>query len=152
MIEILIWGNPKKEFKRLNINPKLTWKGYDWKETEEIRVYCITRDEFDILCDDKYSENDWLDSCWRYAEGSNMGSLNTQKIINGKALECFSSLRQPLYEDDEEIDDMEYDHLLDYLCYCLGVSTESNICAVAVDLARYNHMSMVELFERYQSR
>ena len=152
MIEILVWGNPQKEFKRLNINPKLTWKGYGWEESEEMRVYYITRDEFDILCNDKYSADDWFDSCWRYAEGSNLGSLNTQKTINKKVLSCFSSLRQPLYEDDQESDDMEYSHLLDYLCYCLGVSTESNICAVSVDLARYNHMTMAELFEKYQSR
>lgn len=151
MIEILVWGNPKTEFERLNINPKLTWKGFGWDKDEEMRVYYIARDEFDILCDDKDSENNWIDSCWRYAEGSTLGNLNSNKIINGKELKCFNSIRI-LYEDDQEIEDIEYDHLLDYLCSCLGVSTESNICAVSVDLARYNHMSMAELFEKYQSR
>lgn len=35
MIEILVWGNPKIEFERLNINPKLTWKGFGWDKDEE---------------------------------------------------------------------------------------------------------------------
>ena len=42
-----------------------------------------------------------------------------------------------------------YSNLSEYLCECVGVSLPKNVCACAMDLAKYNNMSMAELFEKY---
>ena len=43
-----------------------------------------------------------------------------------------------------------YESLSDYLCNCVGVSEPKNVCACAMDLAKYNDMTMAELFEKYE--
>lgn len=45
---------------------------------------------------------------------------------------------------------IEYENLSDYLCNCIRVSQPRNVCACAVDLAKYNDMTMGELFEKYE--
>ena len=44
----------------------------------------------------------------------------------------------------------EYSGLLEYLCEEIGASQPKNVCALAVDLAKYNHMTMGELFTKYE--
>ena len=41
-----------------------------------------------------------------------------------------------------------YTNLSEYLCDCIGASTGKNVCACCVDLAKYNDMTMAELFEK----
>ena len=43
-----------------------------------------------------------------------------------------------------------YNTLLDYMNKVIGASQPRNVCALAVDLARANGMSMSELFKIYQ--
>ena len=43
----------------------------------------------------------------------------------------------------------EYKDLLEYFCEELGASTEKNVCALAVDLAKYNGLTLSELFKIY---
>jgi hypothetical protein len=66
MKEILVWGNPEKEFERLGVQPKLTWQGYGWDKDEEMRVYEVNEDDFKILCDEEDDEEYWQDAGWRY--------------------------------------------------------------------------------------
>ena len=42
-----------------------------------------------------------------------------------------------------------YTNLTEYLCECVGASTGKNVCACAMDLAKYNDMTMAKLFEKY---
>lgn len=43
-----------------------------------------------------------------------------------------------------------YESLLEYLCENIGASQPRNVCALAVDLAKYNNMTMGELFTKYE--
>ena len=61
--------------------------------------------------------------------------------INGHEIIC--------WERDDHYND-EYDTLLDYMCDEIGASQPRNVCALAVDLARANGISMAELFSIYQ--
>ena len=44
----------------------------------------------------------------------------------------------------------KYKSLSDYLCNCVGASQPRNVCACAMDLAKYNDMTMGELFDKYE--
>jgi len=46
--------------------------------------------------------------------------------------------------------DREYNNLLEYFCDEIGASMEKHICALAVDLAMINGITMGELFRKYQ--
>lgn len=109
-------------------------------------------------------------SWWRYARGSNMGTPFDIFTINGKELMVWNgSSYDSLLEDwnnepdeekaayhysfreyEEAMAYYKYDTLTDYMCFELGVSTESNVCALAVDLARANRLTMAKLFELYE--
>lgn len=51
-----------------------------------------------------------------------------------------------IYENNK----YEYSNLSQYLCEHLGISQPRNACALAVDLAKYNDMTIAELFEKYE--
>ena len=53
-------------------------------------------------------------------------------------------------DEYEEEPIKEFQNLTEYLCDCVGASTEKNVCACAVDLAKYNGMTMAELFAKYE--
>ena len=52
------------------------------------------------------------------------------------------------YEDD--VMPREYKNLSEYLTEELGASQPRNVCALAVDLAKANGMSMAKLFEVFE--
>lgn len=57
------------------------------------------------------------------------------------------------YKDFDEYCDrwarVEYKDILEYFCEELGASTERNVCALATDLAKYNNITLAELFRKY---
>jgi hypothetical protein len=150
MKEILVWGNPEKEFERLGVQPKLTWQGYGWDKDEEMRVYEVNEDDFKILCEEDNDEY-WQDAGWRYCEGSNQGIPQSKAKVNGKDLICWY---EPYVDEEDDEDDEpyyeEFKHLLQYLCDSVGASQPRNVCALVADLAKYNNMTMAELFKEYQ--
>ena len=109
-------------------------------------------------------------SWWRYAKGCNLGTPFDVFTINGKELIAWGGSRRDdlrdLWEkesDEEkaaynysfgayEKDTMpyKYETLTEYMCDEIGASMESNVCALAVDLARANGLSMAKLFELYE--
>lgn len=134
-------------------------------------VYKILEQDWPKLCymsDDEF-EKQFPNSWWRYAKGSNMGTPNCEFIINGCKIDAWQNewyvddlvdeySRLPLDEQleyngvEEYVEEnytYKYPTLLDYLCNELGVSTERNVCALATDLAKYNEMSMAQLFKLY---
>lgn len=78
---------------------------------------------------------------WRSAEGSNLGVPNTKFIVNGEELLGWN------WRDKKR---MKYEDLSDYLCECVGASTEKNVCVCSPDLAKYNNITMAELFREYE--
>lgn len=172
MIEI-IGENMNVVFERLNIPYSQTYSG-DIGYWPKFGVYEISID--DLIWINVFSEETWAkefpDSWWRYADGSNMGSPNCEFEINGHLIDAWQNeyhvddlvdeyRRLPSYEQSEYeahggvedyiTDNYQYAHkdLLTYFCDELHVSTERNVCALAVDLAKYNEMSLAELFRIY---
>lgn len=164
-IEILAGGGIKTAFNELDIEATKTYHGSD---KPHYQVWEIDKADLQKL-DETY---EWPDhyGWWRFAKGSNMGTACSIFNINGHELIAWDgSNREDLidYWNDEPYDEKaayhfsykeyeeqnmphKYDTLLDYFSHELGASTERNVCALAVDLARTNGMSMAELFEKFQ--
>lgn len=149
MKEILASGNVDKDFKRFGINAKLTYGNED----TDYKVYEVTEEDFSILCNESDIDNTWINCGWRHCLGSTKGAVNNILIVNGKELKCWyeEDFEEGLEELEEEFKP-EYDDLLTYLCDECGCSTFKNICALTVDLAKYNNMKLSELFERYEGK
>lgn len=112
----------------------------------DYEVWEVSDDLFKRMCD--MSEDDFVDLAgedvwWRSAERSNLGIPDTKFTVNGKKLLGWNW-------QDKKI--RKYENLSEYLCECIGASTGKNVCACAVDLAKYNHMTMAELFEMYEGK
>lgn len=150
----------KKTYSK-KLNPK---KKYD----PHYEVYEISRQDMKKL--DEIFE--WPDSYgwWRYAKGSNMGTPFSFFTVNGKELIAWDGYKREDLRDDwadepdeekaayhysfKEYEETQYPHkystLTEYMCDELGASTERNVCALAVDLARANGLKMSELFQIYE--
>lgn len=142
MIEILTFGDISKDFKRLHIPLRQTYKGKDYSVCE------LTEDECDILSSDTAIYNVWTDCGWRLCKGSNQWAPNHVFTINNVQLKAW---REP---DDYlgcEPPQEKYRDLLEYLCLEMGVVEPHNVCALAIDLAKYNNMKLSELFKIYQA-
>lgn len=127
-------------------------------------VWEISKLDFDKLCnipDNKWKVN-W--GWWRYAEGSVIRNYPTKAftVNNSTMIGYYDSDRLNDYiefwaEDDETTKEeakqdyfsRSYDGLRSYLCDVIGASTESNVCAVAKDIARLNGLTLGELFCKY---
>lgn len=106
------------------------------------------------------SDKEWTkDFGWyRYAEGSNMGEVSKRYNINNHYIMAWDGYGR----EDEEKENKElppeyrihtprkYNDLLEYFCEELGASTERNVTALAIDLAKQNGIKMSELFKKYQ--
>ena len=109
-------------------------------------------------------------SWWRYAKGCNLGTPFDFFTINGNELIAWGGARRDDLRDwwDKEPDEekaaynysfsayekdtmpYKYETLTEYMCDEIGASMESNVCALAVDLARANGLTMAKLFELYE--
>lgn len=166
MAEILGGGALYKAFRELGIEATRTYKGSD---KPYYQVWELSKDDLRKL---EYHE-EWKDEWgwWRYAKGSNMGTPFDFFTINGKELIAWENQykRMDLRDDwEEEPDDEkaayhysfkeyvavhcpnEYDSLTEYMGEELQASNGTNVCALAVDLARANGMTMAKLFEIYE--
>lgn len=165
-VEILGGGGLHKAFKELGINATRTYKG---AEKPHYEVWELSKDDLKKL---EY-DIEWKDECgwWRFAKGSNQGTPFDFFQVRGKELIAWENQykRDDLRVDwDEEPDEEkaayhysfneyvkvhcpnEYDTLLDYMGEELGASNGTNVCALAVDLARANGMTMAQLFKTYE--
>ena len=159
-------------FEGLNIPYKSTYQGYIgyWPNFE---VYEISDEDYEKLSN--ISDEVWDSiandfSWWRGAKGSNMGIPNEIFTINGKEIIAWDNVAKiidlecnwykmtdeeheewdnDLYEYLEAYCPIYYNDLLEYFCEVLGASTERNVCALATDLAKYNNMTIGELFSIY---
>lgn len=109
-------------------------------------------------------------SWWRWCKGSNMGTPYEFFQVNGRELIAWDGARREslildwsaepaeekaaynysFKEYEKTICPYEYENLTSYMCDELGASTEKNVCALAVDLARANGMTLSELFKTYE--
>lgn len=112
-------------------------------------VWQIPDDTFEFMCN--MSDEEFKKLCpkgmWISADGSNMGYPTECFTINKKKLKCWDR-REELYS--KKYRRTKYESLLEYLCENIGASQLRNVCALAVDLAKYNNMTMGELFTKYE--
>lgn len=108
-------------------------------------VWQVSDDTYEFMCDMTDDEFEKLcpEGMWRGADGSNMGYPSDRLIVHKRKLKCWDTKEKP-YRNQK------YESLLEYLCENVGVSQPKNVCALAVDLAKCNHMTMGELFAKYE--
>lgn len=145
----ILGGNLKQFFDSIDSecnNADITYAGnrYEvWEVSDDLfkRMCDMSKEEFVKLA----GEEAW----WRSAEGSILRVPRARAIVNGEPLVCWDD---DYYFPDEYEEEpcKEFESLTDYLCECVGASTEKNVCACSVDLAKYNHMTMAELFEKFE--
>lgn len=122
-------------------NADITYAG------DRYEVWKVSDELFQKICDmseEEFVELAGEDTWWRQSHGSNLGYPNAEFEVNGKYLNGWDS---PIYSSKIG---QKYDDLSDYLCNCVGVSQPRNVCACAMDLSKYNDMTMGELFEKYE--
>lgn len=128
------------------------------KECGAICTYKSNRYEVWLMYDETFnrisdmSEEEFVkfageDAWWRSSNGSVLYSLDKGEItINHKKM--IGWIRKP---GDEEIStDIEYSSLTEYLCEFIGASTHHNVVACAMDLGKFNHLTMGRLFKKYE--
>lgn len=148
MIEIL-GNNLKKFFDTINSNLEnadITYAGnrYEvWKVSDELhkKMCDMSEEEFVKLA----GEDAW----WRSTDGSVLGVPNAKAIVNGEYLTCWDR-EYYLSDEYEEEPCKEFSSLSEYLCDEVGASQPKNVCACSMDLAKYNNISMGELFQKYE--
>jgi len=150
VIEIL-GGELDKAFEELNISAKKTYESKNIRhEYQEIyQVWELSDEDFKKICN--LTEKDWKDDWggwWRSAEGSNMCNPISRFNINHHYLKAWDSNNR--LESLDYYRGREYEYLTEYMCDEIGASMEKNVCALAVDLARINGITMGELFRKYQ--
>ena len=127
-------------------------------------VWEVSDELFIQICDmseEKFVELAGEDAWWRQSDGSNLGVPGATYTIKGHYLRVWE-LRDRLEWcgncecDDEEscvecIDySREFSSLTEYLCNEVGASTEKNVCSCTTDLAKYNNMTISELFNKFE--
>lgn len=120
---------------------------------DRFEVWNVSDDLYNVMCDMTEEEFVHLagdESWWR----SSSGCVLANRTVGDFTIHNHSMIgwRNKPWQDDfaDNKNPKEYENLTDYLCNHIGVSTESNICSCAVDLARYNHMTMAELFKNFE--
>ena len=145
MIEIL-GNNLSQLFNNITLNGVCTYKG------KRYEVWEVSDEVFNVMCDmseDKFVELAGKDAWWRHSDGSNLGTPDSKVYVNG--CEMFGWAGET-WDDEDENDEFEVyaSNLSNYLCDVIGASQPRNVCAVAVDLAKYNNMKLSELFRKYE--
>ena len=169
----IIGENMKNIFIIQGINPKETFSGSIgyWPN---LKVWEVDDVEYESLCnmtDEQFERWSEEGAWWRCAKGSNMGVPTHEFTINGEKIVAWyddyidKNLTEEFWYDVANGDETDadgnleryiaewhttdYRDLLEYFCEELGASTERNVCALATDLAKYNNMTMAELFRKY---
>jgi len=143
----ILGGELDQTFIDLNINAKKTYQAKD-NTTDFEQVWELLDEDYEKICN--IEEDDWKDNWgwWRGAIGSNMGSVYRRYNINGYYIYAWDGVYRENHKDYYQ--DRKYQNLLQYFCDEIGASTEKNVCALAVDLAEQNNITMGELFNKYQ--
>ena len=137
-----ILGNKLKRFFDTVDNPlndaEITYAGNRYE------VWEVSEDLFNKMCDmseEEFVELAGEEAWWRQSDGSVLGVPDTKFIISGEEMVGWNTRG--------EYENFQYAKLTDNLCYGIGASQPKNVSACAMDLAKYNDMTMAELFEKY---
>lgn len=120
-------------------NAEITYAGNRYE------VWEVSDELFKQMCDmseEKFVELAGENAWWRSSEGSVMGTPDAEFTISGEKMIGWNTRG--------EYENFQYANLSDYLCYGIGASQPKNVCACTMDLAKYNNMTMGELFNKYE--
>lgn len=163
-VEILAGGEFANAVKSLCLTSAVCTYHYQHQPThwrEEYQVWLLSKEDFDNIC--AIDNDDWKDDWgwWRHAYGSNLGAVDCAYVINGEKLMAWDGLQRKEWcrdcndcagtekNKDECFHDHQYPDILIYLCDEIGASTERNVCACTIDLARQNNLTLAEFFKKY---
>lgn len=169
MIEILAGDGIEYAFDELNISARKTYQGKE-DAIPYYEVWELSEEDFEKLS--AVTEEEWQDDYgwYRCAEGSIMGPTNTTFTINKREILAWDGTRRldllDQWRGENESTKMIFYHsfkeyeryfmprkyrkLTEYLFNELGASTERNVCALTVDLAKANNITLAELFKIYE--
>lgn len=162
----IIGGNMAKVFRDKRIEAELIFAG-EFGLWDVCEVWILSEADFEVL--DKDEEFNYPDSWWRWSAGSTLGATRDVVMVNGKEMNAWKDEGRicDLKDEWRELDAIEraeygtmgeyirtwstfeFNNLAEYLCDELGASTPKNVCALTVDLAKANKMSLGELFATY---
>ena len=144
----ILGDNLKQAFTDLNINATKTYQSKNNQLNDFNQVWELSDEDFNRL--NSINDSEWKDNWgwWRSAKGSNMGYADIRYNINNHYIYAWDGISR--FKERNYYCGRKYDTLLQYFCNELGASTERNVCALAVDLAKYNKITMSELFKKYQ--
>ena len=119
-------------------------------KSNRYEVWLMDDEIFDMISDmseEKFVKLAGEDAWWRSSNGSVLYSLDKGEItINNKKMIAWIE-----NTGEERIsEDKEFDSLSEYLCCFVGVSMPRNVVACAMDLAKFNNMTMGQLFSKYE--
>lgn len=140
---------------------------------KEFEVWEIPNETYEIMCG--MTDDEWYNlyptSEWAFAKGSNMGTPNVDYIINGQHIiawdgetrinwrndeceDCSDYLEGRCNANEEDVlaccRERKYNSITQYLEDEISVGLLRNVCALATDLAKYNNMTLGELFTKFE--
>ncbi len=147
----ILGGSLENAFRELSINAVKTYEG-NTHLSSLTQVWEVEDEDFDKLCEIKEEDWEYEWGWWRGAEGSNVNNPLSRFNINNHYITAWDGYGRlyAMSERDGMYRDRKYSDLLEYFCDEIGASTEKNVCAVAVDLAKINNIKLGELFRKYQ--
>ena len=121
---------------------------------DRYEVWNISDELFERMCN--MTEGEFVklsgrdDAWWRSSNGSNLNwNEKGEFIVNNKTMIGWKN--KPWQDDDKEYNNRKnYTDLSEYLCEHIGASLPRNVVACAIDLAKYNNMTLGELFKNYE--
>lgn len=163
-VEILAGGEFANAVKSLGLTSAVCTYRYQPQSMyhrEAYQVWLLSKEDFDNIC--AIDDDDWKDNWgwWRHADGSNLGTVDCAYVINGERLMAWDGLQRKEWcqdcsdcagtekDKDECFHNHQYPDILIYLCDEIGASTERNVCACTIDLARQNNLTLAEFFKKY---
>jgi hypothetical protein len=164
-MEILAGNGIQNAFKELGIKAKCAYKS---SHEPYYEIWDVDKRDVKIL----EETTEWLDEWgwWRGAKGSNLGTAADFFTVNGQFMigwngpsrddlreqwrnepdEERASYNYSFTKYEEQMKPRTYETLLEYMREEIGASMESNIIALAVDLARANGKTVSGLFKVYE--
>lgn len=140
-------GHMDQFFEKSGLTGTCTYRNVD-KHGVKREVWEISEEDLETMSEmseEEFAaiagENAW----WRYAKGSNMRKPTGTFFINGVEVKGWEARGNYGYKAR-----CSYESLMDYFCNHIGASQPRNVCALAVDMARHNNMSMGKLFNKLQ--
>lgn len=158
LMHFMVTISDQKDYER----HQRTYKGNRYE------VWEVDDELFEDMCnmsEEKFVELAGDDAWWRQSDGSNLGAPDTTVYIKDNEMLGWRGIYDDCCDDDDYCDPEErspenclrcmmdrftFSSLSEYLCDKVGVSQPKNVCACAMDLAKYNNMSMGALFKKYE--